>query len=192
MGWTAEEFGASHEGWAGALLADGTEPGPVSLDPGGGRDLRQTREWWAYTGILDRPRAAAARAACACGWRGAAHYPVDPRPQDPSGLYEQVIEGPRDDWERHLDEVEARTVPLPAELADLLDRVEDQLNNLAGQAPVAALKAVAALERITRSVARDAAYIAEADDLSWESIATALGISEKEARSRLTHYTCRR
>ncbi|MFF2198582.1 hypothetical protein [Streptomyces sp. NPDC058157] len=192
MGWTAEEFGASHEGWAGALLADGSEPAPVSLDPGGGPGLRQTREWWAYSGLPDRPRAAAARAACTCGWRGAAHYPIDTGAEAPSGLYEQVIDGPRDDWERHLDEVEARTVPLPAELADLLERVEDQLNNLAGQAPVAALKAVAALERITRSVARDASYIAEADDLSWESIGTALGISEKEARSRLTHYTCRR
>lgn len=192
MGWTAEEFGASHEGWAGALLADGTEPGPVYLDPGTGSDFRQTREWWAYSGILNRPRAAAARAACACGWRGAAQYPIDRAAEEPDSLYEQVIEGPRGDWERHLDEVEARTVPLPAELAHLLERVEDQLNSLAGQAPVAALKAVAALERVTRSVARDAAYIAEADDLSWESIGTGLGISEKEARSRLTHYTCRR
>ncbi|MEU3909847.1 hypothetical protein [Streptomyces sp. NPDC029721] len=192
MGWTAEEFGASHEGWAGALLADGTEPGPVCLDPGNGSGFRQTREWWAYNGVLNRPRAAAARAACACGWRGAAHYPIDLGGADPAGLYEQVIDGPRDDWERHLDEVEARTVPLPAVLADLLERLEDQLNNLAGQAPVAALKAVAALERVTRSVARDAAYIAEADDLSWESIGTGLGISEKEARSRLSHYTGRR
>lgn len=192
MGWTAEEFGASHEGWAGALLADGTEPGPVRLDPGGGAGPRETREWWAYGGGPDRPPAAAARAACACGWRGAARYPIERRDDAPAGLYEPVVEGPRGDWERHLDEVEARTVPLPSELADLLERVEDQLNNLAGQAPVAALKAVAALERVTRSVARDAAYIAEADDLSWESIGTGLGISEKEARSRLTHYTCRR
>ncbi|MEU8437012.1 hypothetical protein AB0F18_29745 [Streptomyces sp. NPDC029216] len=192
MGWTAEEFGASHEGWAGALLEDGTEPGPVHLDPGTGAGFRQTREWWAYSGVLNRPRAAAARAACACGWRGAAHYPIDREAVDAAGLYEPVIEGPRDDWERHLDEVEARTVPLPVELADLLERVEDQLNTLAGQAPVAALKAVAVLERVTRSVARDAAYIAEADDLSWESIGTGLGISENEARSRLTHYTGRR
>ncbi|MFH7596781.1 hypothetical protein WDV06_17025 [Streptomyces racemochromogenes] len=192
MGWTAEEFGASHEGWAGALLEDGSEPDPVCLDPGSGADFRQTREWWAYSGILNRPRAAAARAACACGWRGAAHYPIDRVDDDSAGAYDPDIEGPRDDWERHLDEVEARTVPLPAELADLLERVEEQLNRLAGQAPVAALKAVAALERVTRSVARDAAYIAEADDLSWESIGTGLGISEKEARSRLGHYTYRR
>ncbi|MEV6735383.1 hypothetical protein [Streptomyces sp. NPDC051364] len=186
-----EEYGASHEGWAGALLGDGSEPGPVYLDPGSGSDFHETRQWWAYSGILNRPRAAAARGACSCGWRGTAHYRIDWEAVDAAGIYEPVIEGPQEDWEQHLEEVEARTVPLPGELAELLERVGEQLNLLARQAPVAALKAVAALEAVTCRVARDAAYMAEADELSWESIGTALGLTEDAARSRLIHYGMR-
>ncbi|MFE6848253.1 hypothetical protein [Streptomyces sp. NPDC057686] len=191
MGWKTEEYEASHEGWAGALLADGSEPGPVYLDPGSGAAFHETRQWWAYSGILNRPRAAAARGACSCGWRGGARYPIDWEAVDAAGIYEPGIEGPQEDWEQHLEEVEARTVPLPGELAELLEQVGEQLDLLARQAPVAALKAVAALEAVTRRVARDAAYMAEADELSWESIGTALGLNEDAARSRLTRYALR-
>ncbi|MFM9372777.1 hypothetical protein [Streptomyces sp. Da 82-17] len=72
MAWTTEEFGTSHEGWVGAVLADGTEPEVVYLDPGSGSEFRETREWWAYHGAGSRPSAARARAACSCGWRGTA------------------------------------------------------------------------------------------------------------------------
>ncbi|MFI6005741.1 hypothetical protein ACIA98_36020 [Streptomyces sp. NPDC051366] len=41
---------------------------------------------------------------------------------------------------------------------------------------MAALKAVAALETLTRQPARDAA--SKAEDLSWESIGNALGLSQ--------------
>lgn len=191
MQWKTEEFGSSHEGWAGALLADGSEPGPVHLDPGSGSGFHETREWWAYSGRFGRPKAVRARGACSCGWRSASSHPIDWEAEETTRLFEPYIDGPQGDWDRHIQEVEARTVPLPAELADLIGRVEERLEALAQQAPVAALKAVAALERATKRVARDAAYMAEADDLSWESIGTGLGLSEKGARSRLTHYTLR-
>ncbi|MFE2547331.1 hypothetical protein ACFXGI_02015 [Streptomyces sp. NPDC059355] len=131
------------------------------------------------------------RGACACGWPGTTDYPIGWEVADAAGIYEPVIEGPQEDWERHLDEVEARTVPLPEVMAELLERVGAQLNSPAAQAPVAALKAVAALEEMTRRVARDAAYMAEADELSWESIATSLGLTEGAARSRLKHDALR-
>lgn len=192
MGWKTEEYGESHEGWAGALLEDGSEPGPAYLDPGSGTNFHETREWWAYSGRLGRPRATTARAACACGWRGGATYPIDWEEVDRAGFREEpYIEGPQDDWERHIDEVEARTVPLPEEVAALLDRVREQLESLAVDAPIAALRAVAELERTTKIAARNAACMAEADELSWETIGTGLGLSEKEARSRLSHYTFR-
>lgn len=191
MGWKSEEFEASHEGWAGAVLADGSEPGPVYLDPGSGSDFHETREWWAYSGILNRPRAARARAACACGWRGTGTYPIDWATVSTTGPYEPVIDGPEDDWEGHIAEVESRTVPLPAELAALLQRLEDQLLDLADEAPLAALKAVAALERATKRAARNAARNARADELSAEAIATGLGLSADRAGSRLTHYALR-
>ncbi|WP_051833581.1 hypothetical protein [Streptomyces katrae] len=145
------------------------------LDPGSGSDFHETREWWAYSGILNRSRVAGARGACQCGWRGAATYPIDWEAADAPGGYEPVIEGPQEDWEQHIDEVEARTVPLPTELAELLDRVGEHLNTRTGQAPVAALKAVSALETLTRQVARDAACMAKADDLSWNRSETLSG-----------------
>ncbi|MGW6706122.1 hypothetical protein ACWGDE_14690 [Streptomyces sp. NPDC054956] len=191
MGWKSEEFGPSHEGWTGALLDDGSEPGPVYLDPGSGADFHETREWWAYSGILNRPRAAQARAACACGWRGTTTYPIDWTTVDTASLYEPVIDGPEDDWEHHIADVESRTVPLPTELAALLELVEDHLLNLANDAPLAALRAVAALERTTRQAARTAAYHAKDDELTAEAIGTGLGLSPDKADSRLTHYALR-
>ncbi|MGW7456182.1 hypothetical protein [Streptomyces sp. NPDC054797] len=80
------------------------------LNPGSGADFHETREWWAYSGILNRPRVTATRGACARGRRGTARYPIDWEVADAASIYEPVIEGPQEDWERHLDEAEARTV----------------------------------------------------------------------------------
>ncbi|MFH8574271.1 hypothetical protein [Streptomyces sp. NPDC017993] len=86
----------------------------------------------------------------------------------------------------------AGTVPLPSELDGLLERLADQLEALTTEAPLAALKAVAALERITARIGREAAYAAEAEELAGAVIGKALGLTEKDARSRLTHYSLRR
>ncbi|MFI2263547.1 hypothetical protein OHU45_37115 [Streptomyces tubercidicus] len=192
MEWQSEEFGASHEGMAGAVLADGSEPRPVYLDAGSGSYMHETTQWWAYNGRLSRPRADYMRGACSCGWRGARHYPIDWDQLNVRRIYEVDTPGPYEDWQSHIDEVELRTVPLPVELADLLERLDDQLTVLADQGPLAALKAVAALERTTSRIGREAACAAEADDTSWEAIGQALGLTEKDARSRLTHYYLRR
>src|SRR5690349_1624796 len=51
MGWQDEEFGPSHDGTVGVLLADGSEPKPVYLDSGsGGGSGRYVSEWWVYDG----------------------------------------------------------------------------------------------------------------------------------------------
>ncbi|CAM5619996.1 hypothetical protein GCM10010343_12310 [Streptomyces avidinii] len=39
--------------------------------------MPSTTHWSAYDGRSRRPRAEAFRAVCACGWHGAAEYPVD-------------------------------------------------------------------------------------------------------------------
>ncbi|MGW0822477.1 hypothetical protein [Streptomyces sp. NPDC002845] len=70
--------------------------------------------------------------------------------------------------------------------------MKDQLTRLAEQAPVAALKAVAALERLTCDIGREAAYAAQDDELSPETIGKRLGLSPEKARSRLTNYLLRR
>jgi hypothetical protein len=103
MGWRSEEFGSSHEGSVGVLLADGGEPGPVWLDSGSGSGGFMVSEWWVYDGRLGAQRAACLRGACSCGWRGARSYPVDwvrkvGWPQDID------ISGPHDDWRQHVEE----------------------------------------------------------------------------------------
>ncbi|WP_407547418.1 hypothetical protein QOM21_00060 [Streptomyces sp. Pv4-95] len=78
-------------------------------------------------------------------------------------------------------------MPLSGELDDLLEQLANQLDALTTEAPLAALKAVAALERITGRVGREATLAAEADEMFWEVIGKALGLTEKDARLRLTH-----
>ncbi|MGW0585087.1 hypothetical protein ACWD25_56555 [Streptomyces sp. NPDC002920] len=186
-----EQFGQSHEGIAGAVLAGGDEPKPVYMDFGSGADSGVTTgEWWAYDGDAGRPRAAAYRAACSCGWRGATR-PID---------WAQLEEDPQSDlntgdayrdWSEHIRAVERRTVPLPDELTHLMGQLEEQLAFLAEQAPVAALRAATALERITADIAQEAAYAIQEDEVPWETIGTALGLSPSRAESLLTHYLLR-
>lgn len=187
----SEEFGESHEGIAGAVLAGGGEPKPVYLDLGSGADgVRETAEWWAYDGYAGRPRAAAFRAACACGWRGRP-YPVGTARTADGGRHELDTGDAYRDWCEHIRAVERRTVPLPDEVTHLLDRLEDQLSFLAEQAPVAALRAATALERLTADIAQEAAYAVQEDEVPWETVATALGLSPEHAESLLTHYLLR-
>ncbi|MEW2546605.1 hypothetical protein AB0910_12630 [Streptomyces sp. NPDC047002] len=197
MGWSTDEFGRSHEGRPGALLADGTEPKPVYVDLGSSSNMHEISDWWVYDGRLNRPRASEVRGACSCGWRGAGRYAIDwgaleGGDADGEDPYDIDLPGPYADWERHLDEVRARSVPLPAGLQDLIDQVESRLDSLVDQAPLAALKAVADLERTVKRVAGDAAYAVEMDELSWETVGKALGVPEREARSRLLGYALRR
>ncbi|GAB2785484.1 hypothetical protein [Streptomyces daliensis] len=187
MGWTDRELGSSHEGAPVALLADGSEPKPVYFDAGSGAGGEAVSHWWIYDGTLGAPLAAYLRGSCACGWRGEKRYPVDEAEMtdDPRGI---DTTGPCQDWERHIEEVRGRTVPLPEELEDSLTRVEQQVATLMGDAPLAALRALAGLERIVGSLAPEAAYAVEADELSWETVAAALGLTEEKARSRLLRY----
>ncbi|MEU9115197.1 hypothetical protein AB0D04_26285 [Streptomyces sp. NPDC048483] len=192
MEWKSEEFGASHEGRAGAVLPDGSEPKPMYFDAGSGGGGQTTSDWWVYDGTLGAPQAAGLRASCSCGWRGSSRYPIDWSEVPENRPYEYDTSGTYDDWEQHIAVVEAQAVPLPDELADLLQRVDDQLSALVDQAPVAALRAVAALERTTGRISRAAAYHAQADEVPWDSIGKSLGLTEKDARSRLTSYAFRR
>ncbi|GGZ50603.1 hypothetical protein GCM10010387_51070 [Streptomyces inusitatus] len=192
MGWQLEEYGSSHEGRAGAVLPDGSEPKPVYIDSGSGANAHSTSEWWAYDGTLGAPKADRVRGSCSCGWRGTSLYPLDWSQVDDADPDDFDLSGPHRDWRLHLADVESRSVPLPVGLADLLERLEQQLSALADDAPLAALKAVAALERTTHRVGRVAAYAAEADEIPWSVVGKALGLAEEDARSRITHYSIRR
>ena len=136
---------------------------------------RETREWWAYDGKYSRLRAAYLRGSCSCGWRGEARYPIDwgaiedwPHDTDTSG--------PEEDWDRHIEEVEARTVPIPADIEELLAQMGTRLKALASDSALAGLRAVAAVERIARRAGGDAACDIDLDETSWAEISKALGL----------------
>ncbi|WP_416969512.1 hypothetical protein [Streptomyces sp. 4F14] len=192
MEWQTEDFGTSHEGRPRALLPDGTEPGPVYFDIGSGADIPKSTEWWVYDGTLGAPEASHLRAACSCGWRGDTHHPLDwarvprhhPYDYDTSALHEE--------WDRHIADVESRSVPLPTDVEAMIDELGRKLGDLADQAPLAALRAVTALERLTADAAREAAYNVRADEISWETVAKALGLTEEDAQSLLFRFSFRR
>ncbi|MEE1929820.1 hypothetical protein V1J52_16775 [Streptomyces sp. TRM 70351] len=190
MTWRAE-FGAVHEGRPGAVLPDGSEPAPVYYDVGSGPHVPSTTDWYAYDGTLGAPLASHLRAACACGWRGEERYALDWEQVAESGPRLADVSGPQDDWEQHVADVRARTAALPAGLETLLAQVHDQVMALADEAPLAALKAVATLERTTKDAAHRAAFAVEADGFGWEEVGTALGVPARTARSRLLGYSFR-
>ncbi|MEU4506984.1 hypothetical protein [Streptomyces sp. NPDC024089] len=191
--WETEEFGDEHEGRPGVLLADGTEPGPVYFDAGSGPTVHQSTDWYVYDGTLGAPVATEMRGACSCGWRGTPRYPLDWEAVERRKPYLFDTNGPEGDWDAHITDVQARTVPLPVDLTALLDQVETRLTALTADEPLAAIRAAAALERMTRRTAADAAYnLDTVDGPDWDSVAQALGISRQAARSRLTHYALRR
>ncbi|MFI7179735.1 hypothetical protein [Streptomyces spororaveus] len=180
--WWTVEFGDAHAGAAGALIGGG-EPGPVYFDVGSGPDIPSTRHWLAYDGRHRRPRAEALRAVCACGWRGAAEYPLDWDAVGDRPLYEADVDltGPLADWNAHLSLVRDKAAPLPEPLAALLVEVAEQLTATTADAPLAALRAVGVLERIAARVGREAARELADGGVSAEAVATGLGTTRSKA-----------
>ncbi|MFJ7592977.1 hypothetical protein ACIQZO_37510 [Streptomyces sp. NPDC097617] len=176
------EFGDVHAGAAGVLIGGG-EPGPVYFDVGSGPNVPSTTHWTAYDGRSRRPRAEALRAVCACGWRGAAEYPLDWAAIGYRPLYEADVDlgGALADWTAHLSVVRDRAVTLPEPLAALLVEVTEQLTATAAATPLAALRAVGVLERVAACVGREAVGAVGDDGMSAEAVATALGTTRSKA-----------
>ncbi|MFG2978012.1 hypothetical protein ACGFYY_34085 [Streptomyces sp. NPDC048331] len=179
--WRTAEFGDVHAGAAGVLIG-GSEPGPVYFDVGSGPNVPSTTHWTAYDGRSRRPRAEALRAVCACGWRGAAEYPLDEAVIGDGPLYEADVDltGPLADWTAHLSVVRDKAVPLPEPLAALLAEIADRLDTTAADSPLAALRAAGILERIATRAGRAAARGLDAD-VSARTVATALGTTHSRA-----------
>ncbi|MFD5786845.1 hypothetical protein ACFWH1_09445 [Streptomyces sp. NPDC127037] len=190
--WQSEEFGTAHQGRPGAVLADGTEPKSLIVDLGSGTHVHETSDWRVYDGhTLNAPQAASLRGVCSCGWRGTTLHPIDWAQVAAEGPDRYDTQGPHDDWKQHIADVEHRAVPIPVDVTALLGRLRERLEDLADDAPLAALRAVAALEHATAEAAETATYAARADDRPWDTIATALGTTESEARTRLHRYAHR-
>lgn len=191
MDQTLNDLGAAHEGAVGVLLEDGSEPGPVYFDVGSGGHMPSSTEWHAYDGRFGRPKAALLRGACACGWRGAAEYPLDWTVlDDQRPLYEADVDlaGPIADYEAHLTVVRDAAVPLPEPLTVLLNALLENLETAAVKDPLVALKALADLRYIMAGVGADAALAVQVGRIPMETVATALGTSEAAARRYVNGY----
>lgn len=116
------------------------------------------------------------------------NHPIDWEQVDDHDLDDLDTSDAYDDWWEHIHAVERRTIPLPEELSGLLEQLEERLDALAESAPVAALKAVAMLERMAGRVGKEAAYGVQADDVSGEALGQALGLSVGSAQERLDRH----
>ncbi|MBZ9593500.1 hypothetical protein K7B06_00050 [Streptomyces erythrochromogenes] len=145
--------------------------------------MPSTTHWSAYDGQAGRPHAEALRAGCACGWRGAAEYPLDWATVGDRPLYEADVDltGPLADWNAHLSLVRDKAAPLPELLAALLVEITEQLTTTTADAPLAALRAVGMLERIAARVGREAAGALADDGVSAEAVAIGLGTTRSKA-----------
>jgi hypothetical protein len=188
--WHSEAFGDAHRGRSRALLADGSVPGPVYFDAGSGGGGQSLDSWWVYDGRLHAPKAEAVCAGCACGWLGAGRLALDwGRITD---LRHVSVEALREEWTVHLADVGERAAPIPQDVDGLLTELVGKLWDLADENPLPALRIVAVLERLGKDINRQAASRVEIEgEASWRGIATALGTTESEARSRVRHWSYR-
>ncbi|MEU6646623.1 hypothetical protein ABZ863_29310 [Saccharomonospora sp. NPDC046836] len=188
MGWQSEQYGDAHKGYAGAALPGGAEPQPQYFDMGSGGHVPSTQEWWAYDGKGRRPLAEGTRAYCSCGWRAVGVHPIDWGQVAVDGVALTDESRPLEDWEQHIDEVDAAAAVVPPELLGMIEQFGAGLADLADSEPLAALRAVAALERLTARTARAAAHNLQADGLGDEVVAVGLGLPAQQARSRVLRY----
>ncbi|MFE2041201.1 hypothetical protein ACFXAZ_09755 [Streptomyces sp. NPDC059477] len=184
--WTTDEFGSSHEGAVGVLLADGTVPSPVYFDIGSGSEGQSVSEWSIYDGTLRAPRATAVRAVCSCGWTGSA-YPLDWDEIGDRDL-EDAASGTADqctrDWDAHTVQVAESALPVPESVTTLLEQLREEIEKLGKSSPLAAVRAVRRLEIVAMDVGYRAAHDARADATD-EQAASALGLNERAARTLL-------
>ncbi|MFF9704680.1 hypothetical protein ACF1FE_26360 [Streptomyces griseofuscus] len=190
--WTTEEFGSSHAGAVGVLLADDTVPAPVVFLNSSGSDSRSVSEWTIYDGEPHGgPRAAALRGVCSCAWTGPGHTIdwdeiADREAEVAGGGLASACYG---DWDTHIGEVARSAVPVPETITGLLDQLEQEIEKLGKDAPLAAVRAVRRLEVLAAQCAYWPAREV-AQDLTPEQAAAALGLNEEEACRHLARLGC--
>ncbi|ARE79485.1 hypothetical protein B6R96_36320 (plasmid) [Streptomyces sp. Sge12] len=187
MGWHSDDLPAGHEGYAVAVLADGTEPPPVRTPRTGADGQAYTGEnssWWQYDGQEGRPRAFAVKAGCACGWRSAAMFPVFLEDQDNTEGFE-TGDGPFAEWEtEHVGQLISGRIP--DDVADTIEKLRVQLAALADARPLAAVEAAARVEKLGTARLQQAVTSAVRGGASWTVIGTATGTTRQAAHQRFS------
>ncbi|TQF01999.1 hypothetical protein E6W39_06560 [Kitasatospora acidiphila] len=188
--WTTEEFGSSHEGTVGVLLADGTVPEPVTYLLMSGGCGMTVSHWSVYDGRIGlAPRAHALRAVCCCGWTGPEHLlnwdEIGEQALSTAGA--DAAGTCMEEWGRHTVEVEQSAIALPEAVTDLLERLEAEIEKLEKTAPLVALRAARRLEVTAERVAYWPAHEAR-HGTSLDEVAAALGLNEDGARQLLARF----
>ncbi|MFK4071959.1 hypothetical protein [Streptomyces sp. NPDC029674] len=188
--WTSEEFGTSHEGKVGVLLADGTEPDPVVYPSNSGAWSSEVAHWSVYDGQPSNgPRAAVLRAVCSCGWTG------PEQPLNWKEIGDQPLRRAADDvagtcvtqWDHHIEDVDRSAIALPTELAELMSKVEEQIEKLPKDAALVALRAARRMEVQASRLAYWPAHDVRRDT-SVEEAAAALGLNVDDTRALLARF----
>lgn len=135
-----------HEGRVGVLLEDGITAGPVYMELGGSGHVPGFTDWWIYDGTLRRPLANRMRAACACGWEGETTYPIawELVPDGEPFLYDTT--GPERDWTAHARQAAATAIPVPEDVARLVSRIRERLDEGEDADLLTVLRVIVALD----------------------------------------------
>lgn len=192
MGWVhdvPEDDLYDHEGYAVAVLADGSEPEPIQQQfslPGGGTGTSPNSAWWLYNGQDGRPLAAGVKAGCACGWRSTETFPVDFDDHEATDGYE-FNDGPFAAWSyEHIASLLGTA--MPRDLSDALDTVARLVRQLADERPLVALTAVGRMEKLVAQHAPTAGAAARTKGEAWSAIGRALGTTRQAAYQRFARH----
>jgi len=185
--WTTGEFGRSHAGAVGVLLADGTVPAPVIFDASSSGNSSRVSDWSVYDGRrFHGPRAAALRGVCSCGWSGP-ERPLDWAAIGDQDLWlaaDQTADDCYQDWDAHTADVALTAIPVPEAVTHLLEQVEQAIEELAKTSPLAAVRATRRLEVLATETGYWAARNA-LQDATPQQAAAALGLDVEAARGHL-------
>jgi hypothetical protein len=191
MGWVhdvPEDDLYDHEGYAVAVLADGSEPEPIQVPVTGQSGATSPNSaWWLYNGHDGRPGAVGVKAGCACGWRSEETFPIDWTDHEATDGFE-FNDGPFGAWSyEHIGSLLGTA--MPRELSDALDTVAKHVKQLAVERPLVALAAVARMEALVAANAPTAGATARAKDVTWDRIGKVLGTTRQAAYQRFRKYT---
>ncbi|MEU0690058.1 hypothetical protein [Streptomyces uncialis] len=187
--WETDEFGVGHGGRPGVVDASGAEPGPIRIpSSSGGSDLGEITEWWGYDGRLGDTVATHLRGSCSCGWRGTDLYPIDWAEAHRQRPHEYDTSGPESDWKQHVNDVESKLVPLPDDVAELLDRLSSRLSELSDSEPLVALRAAGIAQHDAQTFAGSAAMTVRWKGIPLTTVGIALGCDAEQAEARMRAY----
>jgi|SRR6476620_11737010 len=190
MGWVHDDPDADlydHEGYAVAVLADGSEPEPIQVPVSGRGDITSPNSaWWLYNGQDGRPLATGVKAGCACGWRSTETFPVDFEDHEATDGFE-FNEGPFAAWSyEHIASLLGTAVP--RELRDAIATAARLLREESTRRPLVALTVIGQLEKLVGDLAPTAGAAARKDGQTWNAIGRALNTSRQAAYQRFSRF----